>query len=72
MKIKEQTIKALEGLSAAEMMMLNEWIDQLRRSRHKSRLPGKWKVSYKQLHEATSGCQNNLSDEIYRQRNERI
>ncbi len=72
MKIKSQTIQALEELSGAELMLVNEWIHQLRSSRHSRELPHTYKVSYEQMHEVMKKCKTSFSEEISRQREERL
>ena len=72
MKIKEQTIKALDDLSEADLMIVNEWIDQLRTSRHSRNPRESYKITYAQLHAATQKCTTILSHEIHRQREDRL
>ena len=72
MKIREQAIQALEGLSAAELMLVHEWIDQLRTARQASRQTGHWKISYEELHAATRRCRTSFSEELLQQREERM
>ena len=72
MKIKEQTIKALDDLSEADIMLVNEWIDQLRLSRHFPIPRESYKITYEQLHAATQKCKTSLSNEIHRQREDRL
>ncbi|MBF0231376.1 MAG: hypothetical protein HQK63_17580 [Desulfamplus sp.] len=71
MKIKEQTISALNDLTAAELMIVNEWINQLRPA---SPLPQKkrWAISYEQIHSAMSKCKSSFCDDIINQREERF
>ena len=71
MKIKEQAIQALEELSAAELMLVHEWIDQLRTTHHAARQMVPSKISYEQLHAATRRCRSSFSEEILQQRDER-
>lgn len=72
MKIKEQTIKALDDLSEADIMLVNEWIDQLRLSRHSPIPRESYKITYEQLHAAMQKCKTSLSNEIHRQREDRL
>ena len=72
MMIKEQTICALEKLSSSELMLVHEWIDQLCASHHAVRQPAGWKISYEQLHAASSRCRGSFSEEILKQRDERL
>ncbi|MBA2882656.1 acyl-CoA synthetase (AMP-forming)/AMP-acid ligase II [Desulfosalsimonas propionicica] len=72
MKIKEQTIKALDDLSEADLMLVNEWIYQLRTSRYSLSPQEGYKITYEQLHAATQKCKTSLSNEIQRQREDRL
>lgn len=72
MKIKEQTIKALDELSEADLMLVNEWINQLRASHHLPKPRGKYEISYEQLHAATKKCKTSLSEKVQRQREDRL
>ena len=72
MKIKDQTIQALNDLSEAELMLVNEWINQLRESHHSSESIGNYEVSYEEIHEVTQKCKSSLSEEILSQREDRL
>lgn len=72
MKIKEQTIQALENLSESELMLVNEWVNQLRESHRSIYRPARWKVSYEQLHASTKQCSIDFSEEIQQQRKDRV
>lgn len=72
MKIKEQTIQALDELSEAELMLVNDWITQLRESHHPAKSSHDYKISYERLHAATKKCKISFSEEISRQREERV
>ena len=72
MKIKEQTIKALDDLSEADLMLVNEWIHQLKTSRYSLSPREGYKITYEQLHAATQKCKTSLSNEIQRQREDRL
>jgi hypothetical protein len=72
MKLKELTIQAIEELSESELMLVNEWVNQLRESRRRPLKPVKWKISYEQLHAATKRCRNAFSEEISSQREDRV
>ena len=72
MKIKDQTIQALEGLSESELMLVNEWVNQLRESHRSIHRPARWKISYEQLHDATKKCRIAFSEEIQQQRKDRV
>lgn len=72
MKIKEQTIQALDDLSVSDLMLVHEWINQLRESHHAEIKSTKWKISYEQLHAATRHCRSSFSEEIIKQREERL
>lgn len=71
MKIKEQTIKALDELTEADLMLVNEWINQLRASHHSAKPRGEYEISYEQLHAVTKKCKTSISEEIQRQREKR-
>ncbi len=70
MKIKEQTIQALDNLSLKELMLVNEWINQLIESHDSANHPGEYTVTYEQLHAATQRCKVSFSEEIKKQREE--
>jgi len=72
MKIKEQTIQALNNLSEAELMLVNEWINQLRESHRSSEAVRSYKISYEKMHAVTEKCKSSLSEEILHQREERL
>jgi hypothetical protein len=72
MKIKEQTIQALDRLTALELMLVNELVMQLYESHYPAKRQEKWSISTEQLYAATSRCKRQFSDEIIQQREDRV
>ncbi len=72
MKIKEQTIKALDGLSESDLMLVNEWVNKLIQRQTTPKMTGNYKISYEQLHSATKKCKLSFSEEISRMREDRL
>lgn len=72
MKIKEQTIQALDKMTAIELMLVNELVMQIHESRQHSKVSRQWSISTEQLYSATSRCRRKFSDEIAMQREDRI
>jgi hypothetical protein len=72
LKIKEQTIQALDRLTTAELILVNEWIARLCASRCPADQRPERKISYDQMHAVTRRCASSFSDEIIRQREDRM
>ena len=72
MRIKEQTIQALNDLSETELMLVNEWVNQLRESHHSSKPTGNYKLSYEEIYAVTKKCKSSLSEDILNQREDRM
>ncbi len=72
-KLKEQTIKALDGLDAPELLLVYEMILRLKRS-HASMKRGKSHATppYQKVRKALQACKGQLSDDIMELREERL
>ena len=72
-KLKDQTIKALEGLDASDLLLVYEMILKLK----KARAPKKENISrrpppYQKVRKALEACKGQLSDDIIKLREERL
>lgn len=72
-KIKNETIKALEGLDASELLLVYDMILNLKKGRreydartHEKQPP------YKQVREALRSCPGQLSNDVISSRKDRI
>ena len=71
MKIKEQTIQALEDLEPADIFRVYELIQAIKGGEGKLAVDSERKA-YLQVRHALSGCEGNLSTDIGIARDERI
>jgi hypothetical protein len=65
MKIREQTIKELEGLHPAELHLVYDLIQSLK-GKAVRRACGEARESYKKVREALITCKGSMSDDIFR------
>ncbi len=72
MKIKEQTIQALDKLTALELMLVNKLVMQIHETHQPSKIPQQWSISTEQLYAATSRSKRQFGDEIIMQREDRV
>ncbi len=72
-KLKEQTIKALDGLDAPELLLVYEMILKLKKARTpKKRSKSHVTPPYQKVRKALKACKGQLSDDIIELREERL
>ena len=72
MKIKDEAIKALETLPAAELMVVYDLILSLKGKSEEHQAIRDTAPPYMMVREALAGCKGSLSDEIISAREERV
>ncbi len=68
MRLKQQLIKNIEQLSAMELIIVHNFVQTLTRQPQPQRL----KTGYLKTREALAICQGNLSEDVIRDREERL
>ena len=70
MILKQQLIENIEQLSAMDLIIVNNFVQLLTRQTQCS--PQQPKTGYLKTREALANCQGNLSEDVIREREERL
>ena len=71
MKLKDNTIKMLDGMSPLELIMVHEFIQSIK-ARPNGNNVRECRKAYKKVRTALKGCTGRLSDDISAQRDDRV